>query len=408
MARNPREFLRFILDNLQPLLDISSERRRFPTLEDVEFPFRRVLDEGAHVRKRVEDMIGLGVLIPAAGEWVMPAYVREFLQRLQEQHTASAPGLVRAIVSQLQETLEGLDDSIEHPDSTGNAGKAERLLKQACELFYDAVDRLEQTCLAIETEVTKYRAARDSREVKASLRHLLDLYEQYLVPLVDVIDLNGLFVTTSNRLLICCDRILGEVGWPSEVAEQARMSHDAVMWQRDRTLKNTEAVRYELEPLYQMAVRDSQIARGINRIHTMFSSSGQASAAVVGLMRIEESRDARFLCNESIRNEFRRLQGYIPPLPPLLTPTTPSIGRLPPQFRELREELHSEAFVPDLMEWFSEKCGREDADYVLKCLSRLYFDSGRYMAALDTIKIYEFELVTVEAHVWQWRRSNGQ
>lgn len=408
MARNPHEFLKFVLDNLQPLLDISSERRRFPSIEDVELPFRRVLDEGSHVRKRVDDMISLGVLIPAAGEWVMPAYVREFLQRLQEQYTASAPGVVKAIVSQLQETLEGLADGIDHRELPLSAAKVERTLKQACELFYDAVDRMEQTCLAIEAEVVKYRAARDTREVKASLQHLLTLYEQYLIPLVDVIDLNGLFVTTSNRLLTCCERVLGDVGWSSEVADQARVSLDAVLWQRHRTLKNTEAVRYELEPLYQMALRDSQISRGINRLHTLFSASDQALNSLLHLARIEESRDASFLCNESIRNEFRRLQGYVPPLPPLLTPATPREGKLQPQFRELRDELQVQAFVPDLMEWLGERCGRADADYVLKCLSRLYFDSGRYMAALDTARTYEFELVTIQAHVWEWRNSDEQ
>ena len=408
MARNPREFLRFILDNLQPLLEISQERRRFSSVQDVEIPFRRLMEEGSHVHKRIDDMISLGILIPAAGDWVMPAYVRDFLQRLQEQHAASAPGVVKAIVSQLQETTEGLADVLDQPDLPDSATKAERALKQACELFYDAVDRLEQTCLAIESEVAKYRAARDSREVKASLRHLLELFEQYLMPLVDIIDLNGLFVMTSNRLLACCERILGDIAWPSTVTEQARISLDAVLWQRHRTLKNAAAVRYELEPLYQIALRDSQIFRGLNRLHTLFSTSDQTLAGILSLARIEDSRDVRFLCNESIRNEFRRMQGYVPPLPPLLTPTVPTTGQLQPQFRDLREDLLAEAFVPDLMDWFSERCGRADADYVLKCLSHLYFDSGRYMAGLDAEKEYEFDLVTIQAHVWEWRMPDGK
>lgn len=408
MARNPHEFLKFMLDNLDPLLEISRERRRFPSVEDIETPFRQLMEEGSHVRKRIEDMISLGIVIPAAGEWVMPAYVRDFLQRLQEQHSASAPGVVKAIVSQLQETIEGLTDVLEHPDLPASATKAERALKQACELFYDAVDRLEQTCLAIESEVAKYRAARDTREVKASLRHLLSLYEQYLVPLVDVIDLNGLFVTTSNSLLTCCERLRRDVVWPLEVTEQARISHDAVLWQRHRTLRNATAVRYELEPLYQMALRDSQVSRGVNRMHTLFSTNDEALAAFLCLARIEESRDPRFLCNESIRNEFRRLHGYVPPLPPLLTPTVPGIGTLRPQFRELRDELLAQGFVSDLMEWLAERCGRADADYALKCLSRLYFDSARHMAALDAEKDYDFDLVTIQAHVWEWRTSDGK
>lgn len=397
-----------MLDNLSPLLEIASERRRFATLEDVEAPFRRLLEEGAHVRKRVEDMIALGVLIPAAGEWVMPAYVRDFLQRLQEQHTASAPGIVKAIVAQLREMIESLSGVIDHPDSPESATKAERALRQSCELFYDAVDRIEQTCLAIESEVTKYRAARDSREIKASLRHLLDLYEGYLVPLVDVIDLNGLFVTTSNQLVRCCERILGEVGWTAEVVEQAGESLQTVTWQRVRTLQSANAARQELEPLYQIALRDSHISKGINRLHTLFSTGHEALAGVLHLVRIEESREARYWCNESIRNEFRRLHGYVPPLPPLLTQTTPTPGKLPPQFRELQDELHCEDHVPDVMEWLAERCGRTDADHVLKCLSRLYFQSGRYMAASGATKDYDFELVTISAHVWEWRATHGK
>jgi hypothetical protein len=405
MARNPRDVLKFLLDNLEPLLEISRERRRFSSADDIAIPFRHSLDDGAHIGKRISDMKQLGILIPAAGEWVMPAYVRDFLQRLQEHHAATAPGIVKAIVSQLQETTAGLADALDHPDAAGSATRVEGALREACELFYDAVDRLEQTCLAIEAEVAKYRAARDSREVKESLRHLLGLYENYLHPLVDVIDLNGLFVVTSNRLLTCCERLLAEPAFSTALAEQARLSHDTVLWQRQRTLQYTASVRHELEPLYQIALRDSKIARGINRVHALY-----ANDKVVGLLalaRIEDSKEATFFCDESVRNEFRRLRNYKPPLPPLLTPFTPSPWQLPPQYRQLRDELLDEPFVPDVFNWFRERCGTANADHVLRCVSRLYFDSSEYMTARDQRNSYEFDAVTVEACLWEWRSSDG-
>lgn len=408
MARNPREVLKFLLDNVEPLLEISRERQRFTSVDDIALPFRHALDEGAQIGKRIAEMKQLGILIPAAGEWVMPAYIRDFLQRLQEHHSATAPGIVRAIVSQLQDTTAQLADAIDQPSAPHSERRVEVALREASELFYDAVDRLEQTCLAIETEVAKYRAARDSREVKDSLRHLLDLYENYLHPLVDVIDLNGLFVLTSNRLLVCCERLLADPVFPgAAIAEQARVSHDTVLWQRQRTLHYTASVRHELEPLYQIALRDSKIARGINRVHTLYADPEKALASIQSLARIEESKDATIFNDASIRAEFRRLRDYKPPLPPMLTPFDASPLELPPQYTQLRDELLDEDFVPDLMEWLRKRCGHAKADHVLRCLSRFHFDERQHVRPLDRRNQYDFESVAVDARVWEWRRRDG-
>ena len=316
---------------------------------------------------------------------------------------------MKAIIGALEDTTSRLAESLENPGDAGSLSQAELALKAACELFYEAVDRLEQTCLAIETEVVKYRgdASMPFRAVKASLRHLLDLYGNYLVPLVDVIDLNGLFVVTSNRLLNCCERLFADPNCPPALAEQAQISHDAVMWQRQRTLHYTASIRHELEPLYQIALRDSKIAKGINRVHTIFASNPAALAGLLDLARIEESRDANFLCDDSIRNEFRRLRNYEPPLPPTIAPFAVSELTLPPQFAQLRDALLDEPCVPDLIEWLSERCGTANADHVLKCLSRLYNECGRSMTALDAMRCYEFENIFVNAHIWEWRALNG-
>jgi hypothetical protein len=63
--------------------------------------------------------------------------------------------------------------------------------------------------------------------------------------------------------------------------------------------------------------------------------------------------------------------------------------------------------VPDLFDWFRERCGTANADHVLRCLSRLFFDSGEYMTARDQHNRYEFDAVTVEARLWEWRSGDG-
>ena len=407
MARNPREVLKFLLENLEPLLEISRERRRFSSADEIAIPFRHLLEDGAYIGKRIGDMKQLGIVIPAAGEWAMPAYIREFLQRLEAHHSATAPGIVKAIVGQLQDTTTQMVDALDRPHASDRERRVELALRESSELFYDAVDRLEQTCLAIESEVAKYRAARDSRELRDSLRHLITLYENYLNPLVDVIDLNGLFVNTSNRLLLCCERIAGDPLFSVAISEQARVSHDTVLWQRERTLHYTRSVRHELEPLYQIALRDSKIARGINRIHAMFAEGETALTWIHSVSRIEDGKEATFFCNESIRNEFRRLRNYTPPLPPMLTPYIPEDWQLPPQYRQLREELLGLAIVPDLIGWFREKCGTDSADHVLRCMSRLFSESRECMSTKEQSREYEFDHVTIEARHWEWRNDGN-
>lgn len=409
MPRNPPDFLRFIANNYSWLATICRGRASFYSDDDIAVSLRPFLDE-ANPSRKISDAKRLGVLSQATGEWSIPPFLTRFIGELQDRFALASPAVIRSWIQKLEEhahQLATLADSLAVASWALDVDDAKFLIRNTADAFQTIAGSISDNCARIAIEVADYRATDEVAQLRSRLRRLIKLFDQYLEPILRIIDITGEFAAVTDRIAQTCARLLAHQDrLGEELAGQVRDLRRDITWLRRVVVRQAGEANRELSPLCQTAIRESRIAKGVNRAFEAIRQGDFGRLALEHLTIVEE-RDESLMANTAIEGYIRTMLTYQPAPPPRIGEQEPEEFPAPWTATGVLELIEAEDFVPDILEWIMRTCGPMRAEQAARLLIGVIDLAPEQALPTSESRQYVFEEVVVTAVRWQWGISDG-
>jgi hypothetical protein len=410
MQRDPVDFLRFATKHYHLLISMSGEYGGFQTDEEIE-AFIHSHSTISNRAQIVSQMKGLGILNQNTGQWALPPFLINFLISLQERHILATPEVVQAWVKKLSNLADGLNDlidkwGVEHGPIEDESGI--HLLREISDAIHAVNTTVGDNIERIGQEVTTYRNTEDSSVMRYRLRQLINLYENYLLPVMSILDVSGQFEAVSQQILALCTQIqIGKLSFGMTLADAAQNLSRQVTWLRRNILRQADEATRELAPLCKAANRESAISRGVNRaIHSILERKWQ-HLGLESTMAIVCDYDASLAGDDAISCFMQDAFNLREQLPPLISNTEPDILEIPISINNIRERIESIDHIDDVLTWLMvEYQSKLSLDGTVNMLFQLAESEDHRLKASDETFTYDFKKISVKTCKWTWNKSN--
>lgn len=408
MPRNPQEFVRFVAKHYRLLATMCRENQRFASDAEIEAFIRPYLESGASPAILVSRMKSIGIVSQTTGDWTPPPFLGRFLAEVEQRHALASPGVVRGWVEKLSDLAKSLDSLT----VTGLPADADSQLELGGILdeVTDTISTIAATvggnCDRIGTEVAHYRAEEDSRRMRFRLTRLIDLHTNYLEPLLRLIDIGGEFYGVSEQVVASCDRLAAHAlpGSDNSLTILAAAVARDVVWLRRGTLRRAHEAHRELSPLCETAMRESAIARGVNRALEALGLGDWDRLDLDGQLAVIVAPDGPLINDRAAVAYLLGARSYRDTPPPLLGPEEPTSMEVPWTVASVREELEKAGTVEDVFDWICGRVGRDRPDPPAALLHDLIEAAPECLNVVGSeTHQYPFARIDVEGRVWSWR-----
>lgn len=412
MVRHPTELLRALARHYPLLSAMCRENRRFASDVELEVYCAEFMAPGSNVAAVAARIKDVGAVTQATGDWAPPTYLRAFLAEIEQRHALASPGVVRGWVEKLSALAHSLEQAALAPTGRGRADGAELvdLLEETTDTLASISGTVGGNCDRIGSEVSKYRAEEDARQMRARLGRLIKLHSDYLEPVLGLIDIGGDFHQVCERIAASCAAIGSDTHFAIDpaVAQAATTTARDVVWIRRVTLRRALEANRELGPLCEAALRESAIARGVNRALEAVASGRWDVLDLPNSLQVVIDQDGPLLANRAAAAFAAVVRKHREEPPPLLEDTSPTLIEVPWSASTLLEDLEQYEEVPDLLEWICDRVGLCTADVPASLLHDVLEARPDGFEATESARSYAFESVDVEARVWAWRASHRE
>ena len=409
MPRNAQEFVVFVANHFRPLEAMCRQHARFASDDEIANFLRRFEEEDKNLTRLIGRMREVGVLVDLAGEWAAPPFLAEFIEKVLERHALASPKVIQSWVETLQQHVVQLatqTDSANFDFGAFDADAGRFLLHEIADVFQTIVRTVQDNCDRIAFEVADYRTLEDSGRLRSRLNRLIQLHDEYLEPVIRIVDISGDFYAVAEQISNCCARIaiLAE-GATNGIAEESRFIQKEVIWLRRVVVRRAEEARRELAPLCEAAIRESRIAKGVNRaLESIRLRQWQPLELASNLAVVEEKDGTLFsdLAIERFLHLAREAKAHAPPRVPT---TAQKLLQIPLTPDDLIDRLELIESLDDLLAWVLESCDDVDLDAAVRLFHVIIEarpDRARHTASR---RDYERRDLVVNAACWTW---NGQ
>ena len=411
MAKNPSEFVRFVATHYHLLEMMCQEHAAFRSDDEIAAFVRSHVDAETNPAWKIAEMKRLGVLTQSTGEWAPPPFLSRFIEALHKRYVLATPAVVHAWVAKLQDLARDLERVVETTATSGDcleADSARELLHEIGDTLHVVVSTVGDNIERISQEVAEYRAAEDAGRMRSRLRRLVDLYENYLTPIVRILETTGPFRAATQQVINLCIRLTGaSAPIPSIVVNDARQLRQQVNWLRRTILRQADEANAELAPLCMAAARESIIVRGVNRALETVRQDRWDILDLQGQLPVVLDQDSALAGDEAIAAFMQDAFTARQQAPPRLAPDKPGILDTPWTPERLRSRIAGEQHIEDVLEWIVSRCELCDgADVSVKLLHGLLEIENGSLTADRQHRTYVFSNIEVDAHPWQWTRPN--
>ncbi len=396
MAINPQSFFNFAAQNYSLLHDIF---RRSGGMNDAELSelirrHRIGLESPAAL---IEKLISLKIIEPlpdATAIYEMTRTLSVLFRFLLQEQRLTSTAVIQAYLDELERAQADLEHAI-HDDKHS-------LIERALDEITETMERIRQDSRAnreaIINEVMTVKSNRDKRTVSERFEKINYLWNHYLEPLKDLIDVRK----TMDASLDGLERLLKQ-GMEQFLLDGAlhrefiRCSVRLVRLRRDMTADFMESM-HEVEPLYVSLKQDSSLARGVARTLERIGREGIRSLNLPATLAIPSGwlREGLFN-NTDIESFLHNVRGYQPQEPPVI-----GIGgeALSPRFippDELIDTLRQVLPVGDVLQWLLDRYDGYPFPELLRAYGRI-FGSDVFKAGFSKEeKCYQLPGITVLA-----------
>ena len=396
MAINPQSFFNFAAQNYLLLHDIF---RRSAGMNDAELTelirrHRVGLESPAAL---IEKLINLKVIEPlpdATASYEMTRTVAILFRFLLQEQRLTSTAVIQAYLDELERAQVDLDHAIRDDKHS--------LIERTLDEITETLERIRQDSRsnreAIINEVMAVKSNREKRTVSERFEKILHLWNRYLEPLKDLIDVRK----TMDASLDALERLLREGSEQFLLdgalhREFSRCSVRLVRLRRDMTTDFQESMN-EVEPLYVSLKQDSSLARGVARALERIGKEGLRSLNLPGALAIPSGwlREGLF-DNTDIEAFLHNVRGYQPEEPPVIKLGTdkPVPRFIPPD--ELIDTLRLALPVGDVLQWLLDQYGTYPFSELLRAYGRIFASDAFRVGFSREEKSYQLPGVTVLA-----------
>lgn len=396
MVRHPTELLRVLVRHYTLLSAMCRENRRFASDTELEVFCASFEAPGTNLAAVAGRLKEVGAVTQATGDWAPPSYLRAFLAEIEQRHALASPGVVRGWV----EKLSGLADLLERSATA----QVQDVLEEITDTLASIAGTVGGNCDRIGAEVSRYRSEEDARQMRARLGRLITLHADYLEPVLVLIDIGGDFYRVCERVAARCEAIAAasRVTEPP-VAQAASTTARDVVWLRRVTLRRALEANRELGPLCEAALRESAVARGVNRALEAIASGRWEMLELAGSLQVVMDQDGPLLSDRAAAAFAAVARRHRQEPPPLLEEATPTLMEVPWTTATLLDELITAETVPDLLEWVCARVGVGTADLPAGLAHSLLDAVPEAFTPSGGTRTYVFDALDVETQVWTWR-----
>ena len=396
MAINPQSFFNFAAQNYPLLHDIF---RRSGGMNEAELSelIRRHRSGLESPSTLIEKLINFKIIEPlpdATASYEMTRTVAVLFRFLLQEQRLTSTAVIQAYLDELERVQADLDHAIRDDKHS--------LIERALDEITETMERIRQDSRAnreaIINQVMAVKSNREKRTVSERFEKILHLWNHYLEPLKDLIDVRK----TMDASLDGLERLLKQ-GVDQFLLDGAlhrefsRCSVRLVRLRRDMTADFHESM-HEVEPLYVSLKQDSSLARGVARALERIGREGIRSLNLPAALAIPSGwlREGLF-DNTDIEAFLHNVRGYQPQEPPVINlgTETPSPRFIPPD--ELIDTLLLSLPVSDVLQWLLDQYGAFPFPELLRAYGRI-FGSDAFKTGFSKVeKSYQLPGMTVLA-----------
>ncbi len=320
-------------------------------------------------------LLELQIIVPleeGSSHYVMAQPLLQLIGYLYNDAVPTSPEIIQGYIAALESARKRIAIGVEAADPMSVA-MATNEVDHTLRRMQDDLDATHRAVLA---EVARYKADRTSVSVRERYLRILSLMDQYVHPLVEIIRVDGLLVSTLDETDVAL-RAAREQGVYIEMGMIERNERQIRVMRR-RAIHTLNESRKELQPLYDVLRRSSAIAHGatlaLGRLRQMKLEDWTANYVV-------QAANARIECppTDAVLNQtIQSVISHPPVAPPMLS--MEETGDTPPDYvrllwlNALSDTLREDLPVKDLTAWLTSTFPEKGTADALLGLSRLLFD----------------------------------
>lgn len=396
MAANPQGFFRFAARYYPLLLDLFYRREGFTEADLRSLIATLSTESDPSPVNIIDQLLSFGIIEPipdATASFELTAPVQNLLSYLLREHRLTSAKEIQAHLTDLGELREELDTA----SRQNNGHQALRALNDISQLIERIRDGSHRNREAIINEVIKLKSNRERRSTKERFEIINRLWNRYLEPLRDLIDVKKAMdagLDDLERSLVTNGQTFAIDG--ALAREFSRCRARLLRLRRGMTEDFAESVR-EVEPLYRSLKRESELVRGASLALEKLDRSGMVSLQLLELMALPVWRVEGLFSDTSLESYLSEIKGYEPGQPqPLIETgtTTPPECILP---SALYARLESALPVDDLLAWLLEEYPDAGVGELVRAYGRVFLRQSNSMRFIGEERRYTLPDATLIA-----------
>ncbi|MCB9609607.1 MAG: hypothetical protein H6716_23650 [Polyangiaceae bacterium] len=311
MATSPNQFFRVLASNTDVVM-VLFERGEVDEAELLSLIERHGADASPsmeHTRRQLEEFGIIERTAHADASFEVSPPVADMLAWLTRRQRLSSATVLRAYLDDIGHS----DVELNEAARAGDASAAARALRELDTLIERVRSLSENNREAVVSEVQRLRAATEGLSTSDRFTEVGRLWERYLMPLRQVVRVQGEMESLLDRLRSTLDdgeqRFLAhgpvQRGFSRALARLARM--------RRAAFDDHHAAIQEVEPLYRKVRRDSRWLLGASRALARIRTEGSSSMGLDARIGLTGWRTRYLMADEKVRARMAALVGYKPP-----------------------------------------------------------------------------------------------
>lgn len=401
MITNPQSFFRFAEKHYTLLYDILRSEGGINDAELYELIRRNRSESDPEPSHIAEQLRKLGIIEPtpdATAVYEITRPVADLLRfLLREQHLTSAV-VIQAYLDDLDQSGKNLENGMDE----GKVVQVEYALREAA----DTIDRLRQDSRnnreAVINEVMTAKSNREQRSIKERFERILYLWEKYLIPLQDLIDVRKTMDATLDRL----ERLFLSGMHQFELdgslhREFSRIKARLHRLRHDMRIDFQESLQ-EILPLYESWKHDSELVQGTSRALEKISKAGIRSLNLSEMLSIPGGHFQEGLIDDTkVEAYLYGIKGYVPQEAPCLLPLpeedAPSYINPDDMLKQLMPLLP----IEDALEWLLKNYYDYPLCEIMRTYGRIYADDSLRVSFVGEERKYCWRNVSLHTHPMQ-------
>ncbi|WP_157621413.1 hypothetical protein [Salisaeta longa] len=278
--------------------------------------------------------------------------IQKPLRNFQHEQSLITPKVIRAHLEQIGTDRSRLLQCGKQASQEGANRALERINTELEEIRMRSQTNRE----AILHRVTTLRAATSDTSIQERFAAVLEMMEDHIRPLEEIVRTNGLAETHFARLRKTLERV--QRAFDSAPAVQRELKSTSARLRRVRrdVLRNFEAARKEVLPLFDEQRRDSMLVRGASQLLKTVHHEGPDALQLPKQIRLLRFNIRTVLDDDAMRGFLLDMRAYTPAPPaPISQPSAHNLPVDVPNRNHVLARTRQSSPIHDVMAWLVQR-----------------------------------------------------